>query len=113
MLSFGESQGVARRVNLVTGEPIVVRAKSTVLATGNYCWAHGWKHTGAVSIAGPENTGEGRSMFLKLGCEMLHMENMPASAYQQYPEGIAYGMGALGCGNANYKFSRTSSCEGG
>lgn len=97
----GSAAGVIG-IDLVNGDAVVVRAKSTVMATGNYAWCHGWVGNGPASIAGLENTGEGHSIFLGLGAEMMFMEQLPASCYQVYPDGIAYGMGSLGFGLGNY-----------
>jgi succinate dehydrogenase/fumarate reductase flavoprotein subunit len=100
----GEAAG-AVAINLVDGESHVFRAKAVIMASGSYVWCYGWAGNGPYTIAGPENTGDGQSMFLKLGLEMRDMEQMPFDMLQIYPKGIAYGMGTMGLSIVNHTFA--------
>ncbi len=100
----GEAAG-AVGINLVTGDAHVFRAKSVVMATGSYAWCYGWTGNTACTIGGPENTGDGHSMFLNLGLEMRDMEQLPFDCVQIYPTSTAYGMGTLGLSIVNHKYA--------
>lgn len=100
----GEAAG-AVGINLVTGEAHVFRAKATVMATGSYAWCHGWAGNGAKTISGPECTGDGQSMLLRMGVAMRDMEQLPFDHSQIYPKGIAFGMGGFGCEHSNHMFA--------
>ena len=100
----GEAAG-AVGINLVTGDAVVFRAKAVVMATGSYAWAYGWTGNTACTIAGPENTGDGHSMFINMGLEMRDMEQLPFDCVQIYPTSTAYGMGTLGMSVVNHQYA--------
>ena len=106
----GEAAG-AVAINLVTGDAIVFRAKSVVMATGSYAWCYGWTGNTACTISGPENTGDGHSMFLNLGLEMRDMEQLPFDCVQIYPTSTAYGMGTLGLSVVNHQYALNKNKE--
>lgn len=100
----GEAAG-AVAINLVTGDAIVVRAKSVIMATGSYAWCYGWTGNTACTIGSPENTGDGHAMFMNLGLEMRDMEQLPFDCVQIYPTSTAYGMGTLGLSVVNHRYA--------
>ncbi len=82
-------------VDLVSGTPHVFRAKSTIMATGGYCWITGWNGVGAESMAGKEETGDGTAMLLRHQVPMADMEQFCGDASQWTPAGIRQNMGNL------------------
>jgi succinate dehydrogenase / fumarate reductase flavoprotein subunit len=106
----GEAAG-AVAINLITGDAMVFRAKSVIMATGAYAWCYGWTGNTACTIAGPECTGDGHSMFLNLGLEMRDMEQLPFDCVQIYPTSTAYGMGTLGLSVVNHKYALNKNGE--
>lgn len=106
----GEAAG-AVAINTVTGDALVFRAKAVVMATGSYAWCYGWTGNTACTIAGPENTGDGHSMFINLGLEMRDMEQLPFDCVQIYPTSTAYGMGTLGISIVNHKYALNKNGE--
>jgi succinate dehydrogenase/fumarate reductase flavoprotein subunit len=95
----------------VTGDAFVFRAKSVIMATGSYAWCYGWTGNTACTISGPENTGDGQSMFIKLGLEMRDMEQLPFDCVQIYPHSTAYGMGTLGLSIVNHQYALNKNQE--
>lgn len=85
----------ATAIDLVSGSPVLLHAKSVVWALGNQCWVCGWNGMGAESMAGRENTGDGNAMLLRLGVPMADMEQYCGSAGQWSPKGIRQTMGGL------------------
>lgn len=106
----GEAAG-AVGINTVTGDAVVFRAKAVVMATGSYAWCYGWTGNTACTIAGPENTGDGQSMFLNLGLEMRDMEQLPFDCVQIFPTSTAYGMGTLGISVVNHPYALNKNGE--
>lgn len=106
----GEAAG-AVAVSMVDGEAHVFRAKAVIMATGSYAWCYGWAGNGAYTIAGPENTGDGHSMFLRHGVEMRDMEELPFDMLQIYPKGTAYGMGTMGLSIVNHIYATNEKGE--
>jgi succinate dehydrogenase/fumarate reductase flavoprotein subunit len=101
----------AAGVDLVSGEFKVFRAKATIMATGSYAWCYGWRTTGAATIAGPENTGDGHSLLLNEGLEFMDMEQLPFDCVQVYPEGTGSGMGTMGLSVVNQDWAVNSEGE--
>lgn len=85
-----------------TGEPVVFRAKKTVLATGSYAWIAGDNGLYPFSMCGPENTGDGIAMLVKAGVPMRDMEQLPCDFVQWTPMGTRQGMGTLGASIVNH-----------
>lgn len=89
-------------ISVRTGEPIVFRAKKTILATGSYGWAAGNNGLYPYSMCGPENTGDGIAMLIKAGIAMRDMEQLPCDFVQWTPMGTRQGMGTLGASIVNH-----------
>lgn len=106
----GEAAG-AVGINLVTGDAHVFRAKAMVMATGSYAWCHGWAGNGAKTISGPECTGDGQSMLLRMGVAIRDMEQLPFDHSQIYPKGIAFSMGGFGCEHSNHMYAYNKNGE--
>lgn len=98
-------------INTVTGDPLVFRAKAVIMATGSYAWCYGWTGNTACTISGPENTGDGLSIFINKGLEMRDMEQLPFDCVQIYPKSTAYGMGTLGLSIVNHKYALNKNGE--
>jgi succinate dehydrogenase/fumarate reductase flavoprotein subunit len=106
----GEAAG-AVAINTITGDAHVFRAKAVVMATGSYAWCYGWTGNTACTIAGPENTGDGTSIFINHGLEMRDMEELPFDCVQIYPKSTAYGMGTLGLSIVNHQYALNKNGE--
>lgn len=106
----GEAAG-AVAINTITGDAIVIRAKAVVMATGSYAWCYGWTGNTACTIAGPENTGDGLSMFMNMGLEVRDMEQLPFDCVQIFPTSTAYGMGTLGLSIVNHVYALNKNKE--
>ncbi|NTU88341.1 MAG: FAD-dependent oxidoreductase [Actinobacteria bacterium] len=90
-------------LDLRNGTARVYRAKTTVLATGNYSWIAGWNGIKPCSISSPENTGDGHRMLLEHGVALRDMEQLPCDFVQWTPLATRQGMGAMGCSIVNYQ----------
>lgn len=82
-------------IDTIHGTPRVFRSKTTVMATGSYCWITGWNGMGAESMAGKECTGDGIALLLKHGVPMADMEQFCGDASQWTPMGVRQTMGNL------------------
>src|ERR1700712_59439 len=82
-------------IDMIHGTPRVFRSKTTVMATGSYCWITGWNGMGAESMAGKECTGDGIALLLKHGVPMADMEQFCGDASQWTPMGVRQTMGNL------------------
>jgi len=89
-------------IDLISGEARVFRSKAVVMATGSYCWVAGWNGMSPYTIAGPENTGDGHTMFINAGLQMRDMEQLPFDLVQWTPLGTRQGMGGMGGGIVNH-----------
>jgi succinate dehydrogenase / fumarate reductase flavoprotein subunit len=82
-------------IDMIHGTPRIFRSKTTVMATGSYCWITGWNGMGAESMAGKECTGDGIALLLKHGVPMADMEQFCGDASQWTPIGVRQTMGNL------------------
>ena len=89
-------------IDRVNGDPHVFRAKSTIMASGGYCWITGWNGMGAESMAAKEETGDGTAMLLRHQVPMADMEQYCGDASQWTPAGTRQTMG-----NLNFDASQT------
>jgi len=85
-------------INLISGDAMVFRAKSVVLATGSYIWAAGYNGEVPYTIGSPENTGDGFRMLLDAGVSFADMEHIVHDIAQWAPKGCRQGMGGI-CGS--------------
>jgi succinate dehydrogenase / fumarate reductase flavoprotein subunit len=81
-------------IDLATGDAHVFRAKSIIMATGCFNWICGWNDSlSPWSIAGPEATGDGTGMFLKLGLDVSNLEFTPHDSPPVFPLAFRQCMG--------------------
>jgi fumarate reductase (CoM/CoB) subunit A len=82
----------ATAVDLKSGEFYVLRAKSTVLATGGAGQIYGWSTVAAHSTNPIEVTGDGQAMAYRIGTELIDMEFIQFLVYQNYPPQFVGGL---------------------
>jgi len=63
-------------IDIKSGNLLVLRAKSTVLATGGGGQLYGWSTVAARSTNPVEKTGDGFAMAYRIGAELVDMENV-------------------------------------
>lgn len=91
----GSAVGVAA-VNLETGEPVVFRGKSVIMATGSYAWLSGWNGMTPYTHSSADCTGDGTAMMIRAGIPMRDMEELCQDNGQWYPSGTRQCMTGMG-----------------
>jgi len=79
----------ATAIDMNTGQFIVFRAKSTILATGSHNWAMGYGGRGSLGGGGKESTGDGPAMAYRVGAKLVNFEFYSNTWTQGYPDGMA------------------------
>lgn len=78
-------------INLVTGDAVVFRAKSIVMATGSAVWTNGWSGVGAKTDGSPECTADGMAILLSHEVPFSNLEFFWPYSYNVHPSGNAFG----------------------
>lgn len=91
----GEACGVAA-INLKTGDPVVFRGKSVIMATGSYVYLCGWNGMTPYTHSSADCTGDGTAMMLRAGIPMRDMEELCQDNGQWYPAATRQCMTGMG-----------------
>lgn len=91
----GSAAGLAA-IDLETGEALVFRAKSVILATGSYSWLCGWNGMTPFTHSSADCTGDGVAMCLRAGLSMRDMEELCYDNGQYTPLGTRQCMSGMG-----------------
>lgn len=91
----------ATGLDIKTGNFLVFRAKSTILATGGLGQLYGWGTVSAITTNPIHNTGDGFSIAYRIGAELMDMEMV-----QFLPIGFVYPKILRGVGIGEPGFDR-------
>lgn len=85
----GSACGVVA-LDLIKGEPLIVRSKAVIFAAGSSSWCYGWVATGAKTNSSPECTGDAIGILMKNGQKCRNFENTFLYFYPTGPDSIAF-----------------------